>query len=87
MATCSAPNCHKAVKNRSLCWAHYERIRKHGSYDLPPKKSLFVQFAESVEVDQPDKCWLWTGNTLKTGLGYGRVNANRQKLFGTSAVV
>ena len=78
MAACKAPNCHQSAKNRSLCWAHYDRMRKYGSYDLPASKSLFVQFAESVEVDEPDKCWLWQGNTLKTGLGYGRINANRK---------
>ena len=78
MATCKAPSCHQPAKNAGLCWAHYDRIRKHGSYDLPAKKSLFVQFAESVEVDEPDKCWLWQGNTMKIGLPYGRINTNRK---------
>ena len=78
MAVCHAPGCTKEAKNRSFCWAHYERQRKYGAFDLPVKKSLFQMFAESVEVDEPDKCWLWQGNFLKTGLGYGRINANRK---------
>lgn len=78
MTICQAPGCDKSVKNRSLCWAHYERQRKYGSYDLPAKKSLFQTFAESVEVDEPDKCWLWQGNFLKSGMKYGRVNLGRK---------
>jgi hypothetical protein len=67
-----------AANNAGLCWAHRSRLRRYGSFDLPKKKSLFEMFAESVEVDEPDKCWLWTGNVLTTGLGYGRVNVNRK---------
>ena len=78
MTICQVPGCDKSVKNRSLCWAHYERQRKYGSYDLPAKKSLFQTFAESVEVDEPDKCWLWQGNFSTTGLKYGRLNVNRK---------
>ena len=76
MAACRAPDCDKLAKNAGLCWAHHTRLRRHGSFDLPAKKSLFVQFAESVEVDEPDKCWLWTGNAMTTGLPYGRINSN-----------
>lgn len=77
MAVCSAPGCAKETKQRSLCWMHYTRQRRYGSFEMP-KKSIFQAFAESVEVDEPDKCWLWTGNVLKTGLGYGRININRK---------
>ena len=78
MATCKAPDCDKPSKTNGLCWAHNTRMRRYGSFNLPAPKSLFVQFAESVEVDEPDKCWLWQGNTMKTGLPYGRININRK---------
>ena len=74
MAVCNAPGCVSAAKNAGLCWAHRSRLRRYGSFDLPKKKSLFEMFAESVEVDEPDKCWLWTGNVSTTKLPYGRLN-------------
>lgn len=77
MAACHAPGCVKEAKQRSLCWMHYTRQRRYGSFEMQ-KKDLFQMFAESVEVDEPDKCWLWQGNFFKTGLGYGRININRK---------
>lgn len=78
MAACHVLGCVKEAKQKSLCCMHYTRQRRYGSFEMPQKKALFQIFAESVEVDEPDKCWLWTGNAITTGLNYGRINVGRK---------
>ena len=53
---CQAPECNSAAKNRSLCWAHYKRLRKYGSYDLP---TVMDRVTESVTIDPDTGCWVW----------------------------
>jgi len=34
-SACSVDNCEKPVRNKALCNAHYLRMKRHGSFDLP----------------------------------------------------
>lgn len=33
MKTCTAPHCNSPVKARMLCAAHYNRFKRHGSFE------------------------------------------------------
>lgn len=35
---CHVENCNNTMKAAKLCPKHYYRMKKHGSFDLPPKK-------------------------------------------------
>lgn len=37
---CQAPNCDRSPKHKGFCGMHYQRLRTHGSLELPKKKRL-----------------------------------------------
>jgi hypothetical protein len=38
---------------------------------------LAIRFWKKVSIDEPDKCWLWTGSGSKSG-GYGKITNNQK---------
>ena len=70
---CQAPECNSAAKNRSLCWAHYKRLRKYGSYDLP---TVMDRVTESVTIDPDTGCWVWNKSLERNG--YARMSVGHK---------
>lgn len=82
---CTEPECGRATIARDLCWRHYQRLRRSGSFTAtvvePPRvvPQLFVErksrramelrFWEKVKTD--GACWLWQGSTTGS-LNYGQ---------------
>ena len=50
-----------------LCGMHYQRLRNHGSPEIPLRITLKHQFDQSYDVI--DGCWIWTGAVASTGYG------------------
>lgn len=81
MDTCLAPSCTNQPHAKGICRAHYMRIWRHGSFDLPVriKPTLAERLAKYVSVDQATGCWLWTA-ALSTS-GYGVLAVNRTRFY------
>ncbi len=73
LPTCVAPGCDAVPKNRSMCWAHYKRLRKYGSYDLP---TVMDRVMESVAIDPDTGCWVWTKSLERNG--YARMSVGHK---------
>ena len=73
LPTCIAPGCDAVPKNRSMCWAHYKRLRKYGSYDLP---TVIDRVMESVVIDSDTGCWGWTKRLERNG--YARMSVGHK---------
>jgi hypothetical protein len=73
LPTCAAPGCDAATRTRYLCWAHYKRLRKYGSYDLP---TVMDRVMVSVTVDPDTGCWVWM-KPLESN-GYARMSVGHK---------
>ncbi len=78
---CSVEGCHRKHNARGWCVTHYSRWLKHGTVDEPApvdQRDPVARFWKSVDQNGPmhpvlkSRCWLWTGNTKRSG-GYGRI--------------
>ena len=69
--TCRIPDCQKPSKGR-VCSMHRERIRTHGTPDLPARPDATERFW--AKVDRSGDCWLWTGGTNVWGYGVHKVD-------------
>lgn len=62
---CSIVDCDNYVLARGWCRKHYLRWHKTGD---PEKVKKEVGFWTHVVI-QPEGCWEWTGNKIRTGYG------------------
>ncbi len=75
--TCTADDCREPRYCRDLCIKHYGRLRKTGSLELAPRKTLEQRFWEKVDkngpipTERPDlgNCWDWTRALNEDGYG------------------
>ena len=71
--TCIAPGCDAVAFAAKLCKAHYSRMRKYGSFDLPERCPMERRIWSRVDQSGgPEACWPWTGS-IGAG-GYGRTS-------------
>lgn len=68
---CSVVDCEKPAKTRGMCGMHTERVRAHGTTDLPTRRSLRDQFEAKIKRSETSACWLWLGPVSTSG--YGRL--------------
>lgn len=68
---CSVGDCSKPVKSKTLCSAHYERMRKRGTLMLPKRQLAFERFDQTYS-ETESGCLVWSG--AKTHNGYGQLN-------------
>lgn len=54
---CRIKDCEKAisVQSQGVCPMHYQRFRKYGSYELPPKQAHIEEMKEQVEKETKEK--------------------------------
>lgn len=78
--TCVAPGCISVAHAKGMCRAHYMRMWRHGSFDLPvrQKETIADRIAGYVARDPISGCWLWTAAVSTTGYGVLGVNGVRQ---------
>jgi hypothetical protein len=56
---CQAPGCERNVNSRGYCFAHYHRIRRHGSLENIRDKnseldSMFKRLAEQIAIENEE---------------------------------
>ena len=76
--TCCVPGCDLPRRTSVACPMHYERKRRHGSYDYKRMNDA-ERFCEKIAFS--DECWLWTG-TVNGGNGrpsYGQFHLRGRK--------
>lgn len=56
---------------------HDQRMKRTGTTDDPPKKTLADRFWDKVDRRGPDDCWLWTRATNEHGYGVMRPEGKR----------
>lgn len=85
---CSIPGCEKPRRfwATGVCYAHYTRKLKHGSYECPPRKTkpLVERFLRFLPSPFESSCWEWKGavnshgyGVLVVGNGFGTMAAHR----------
>lgn len=62
---CSVDGCEE-VQRRAMCQTHRDRLRRHGTTDVPAEPTPSERFWSHVR--KGDTCWEWTG---KKRYGYG----------------
>lgn len=68
MTECSVSGCSDGCVGFGLCSKHYQRFRRHGSTDKPPRGIPVEQrFWSQVKKGEPDQCWPWTKFIRKDG--------------------
>jgi hypothetical protein len=73
MLKCKVPNCENLARICGACSKHYQRFKKHGTYEglkhshAPPEE----RFWRFVEAGPKYQCWLWQGT--KNHYGYGQI--------------
>lgn len=70
---CSIDGCTNPVLRYGVCVMHYQRWKRHGSYDDP--RPTFEQRFWS-KVNKTGSCWNWTG--MRFRLGYGAIRRDRK---------
>jgi hypothetical protein len=80
---CTAPDCDRPVHIRGYCTMHYQRVRKHGTTELPPRPTLAERLAARIVITESG-CWEWQG--AKNDRGYGQIGVGRVKRFYTHRV-
>ena len=66
---CTAKNCDRPARTRSLCHKHYERLRRHGRVELPTTEQRFYG-----KVATDGDCWVWMAGTHREGYGWFRAD-------------
>lgn len=74
---CAVETCDRRVRRNGLCEMHDSRLKRTGTTDDPPKKTLADRFWEKVDRRGPDDCWLWTKATNEHGYGVMRPAGKR----------
>lgn len=73
-SVCIAPDCDEAPVARSMCSRHIQRMRAHGSFDLPGPIPVGKRLMRKVT--KTDSCWIW-GGAVGTH-GYGMIGLGRR---------
>lgn len=62
-----------------LCPKHHYRFTRHGTTELPPRRTLRERFEAQFTPEPFSGCWLWNGATdhNERGFDYGVININR----------
>lgn len=78
--TCSVPECTKPHAANGYCGMHYNRMKRHGSTDVPPPSGPTMEQRFWAKVNKngsvPTRaphlgpCWEWTG--AKSNAGYAK---------------
>lgn len=73
---CAVPGCTTGARiaAKSLCWTHYQRKRRKGSFDAP--KAPEIPWARMDFSGGVDGCWTWMGGVC--GSGYPHINRPRE---------
>ena len=74
---CSVSNCPKPHRRNGLCDTHDQRLKRTGTTDDPPKRTLADRFWSKVDRRGPDECWHWTAATNEHGYGVMRPEGQR----------
>lgn len=74
---CAVGTCDRLVRRNGLCEMHGARLKRTGTTDDPPKKTLADRFWEKVDRRGPDECWPWTKATNEHGYGVMRPEGQR----------
>lgn len=72
---CEIEGCDRQATWRTFCMKHGMQRYRAGLIrsGVKPRGSLEERFWAKVDCDEPDKCWLWNGNTQRSG--YGRIQS------------
>jgi hypothetical protein len=80
---CSVEDCSKPSRSPKFAWCgmHYERLRRLGSTDAPPRRTAEQRFWPKVNKHGPipkhrpdlGPCWIWTGNKATRDYGVFRM--------------
>lgn len=73
MPKCKVSDCENPARVRGVCEKHYQRFKKHGTYDGLKYSHASPQerFWRFVEAGPKYQCWLWQG--AKNSRGYGQL--------------
>ncbi len=72
---CRANGCESPSRADGLCPKHRWRLKKYGSFDLPPQKTIAEKFWEKVaRSDDLDSCWPWMRGCSEDGYGFFSFN-------------
>lgn len=74
---CAVGTCDRRVRRNGLCELHDSRLKRTGTTDDPPKKTLADRFWSKVERRGADDCWPWTAATNEHGYGVMRPAGQR----------
>lgn len=70
--SCGVETCERRVRRNGLCEMHDQRLKRTGTTDDPPKKTLADRFWEKVDRRGADDCWEWTAARNEHGYGVMR---------------
>jgi hypothetical protein len=82
-ATCTVDGCVRIQRSRGWCDMHYQRVRHHGSVDLPPRpepEALFwsqVDKVGPIKSDELGPCWLWLAYVMPTGYSFWQIGRRK----------
>ena len=73
--SCAATECSNPIHGKGLCRAHYMRLWRYGTLELPIRVSPTIaeRIQRYVKIDPLGGCWLWNGAASDTGYGVLRV--------------
>ena len=74
---CGVETCDRRVRRNGLCEMHDSRLKRTGTTDDPPKKTLADRFWAKVDRRGAEDCWLWTAATNEHGYGVMRPGGQR----------
>lgn len=75
-AGCCVPACDRdrsPKAGRGMCGMHYQRVKRHGTTDLP-RMTLAARYWSRVVRTGEGECWSWDGSTSR---GYGQLSSPR----------
>ncbi|MFF6903484.1 HNH endonuclease [Streptomyces hydrogenans] len=75
--TCSIETCERRIRRNGLCEMHDSRLKRTGTTDDPPKKTLADRFWAKVDRRSPGECWPWTAAVNTCGYGVMRPEGRR----------
>jgi hypothetical protein len=74
---CRVETCARRVRRNGLCEKHDQRLKRTGTTDDPPKKTLEERFWEKVDRRDVNDCWEWTAAVNEHGYGVMRPEGRR----------
>ena len=75
---CTVADCHRTVRARGLCNAHYLRQRRSGELPLVPLQDLAVRFWAKVGPPDENGCRPWLA--CRNELGYGEFRVDGESI-------